>query len=474
MIRGGLISDVSVVKYLKILKGLQFSREIEGGHAMMEKLFRLREHGTDIRTEIIAGVTTFLTMSYIIVVNPAILANAGIPIGPGTVATILAAVAGCLLMAFHANRPFAIAPYMGENAFIAYTVVLGMGASWQAGITAVLIGGIIFVLITAFRLRSWLANAVPRNLKFSFVVGIGLFLALIGLMDTGIVIKPQAPGVPLGIGVLTAPETLLAILAFLLMSILIIRKIRGAIMIGILGTTILAFVLKNAGVDLPGILLPSGFMSMPPSLAPVLFQFRFAEVLTWAFFPILLTVFIMDFVDTMGTVIGVSARAGLLDKDGNLPDIEKPMMADALATVIGACLGTTTTGTYIESAAGIEEGGRTGLTTLTTAVMFILALFFTPVLTAIPRCAYGPALIIVGVLMMDAVREIDFTDLTEWIPAFVVIVLMSFTYNIGIGCTAGFVAYPVVKTLSGKASQVNAGTWVLGAISLLMFVFYPY
>lgn len=440
----------------------------------MRDFFRLKEHGTNVRTEIIAGITTFLTMSYIIVVNPAILANAGIPIGPQAVATILAAVAGTLLMAFHANRPFAIAPYMGENAFIAFTVVIGMGCSWQSGITAVLIGGILFVLITALGLRSWLAAAVPRSLKFSFVVGIGLFLTLIGLMDSGIVVKPPSPSVPLGIGVLTDPEPLLAILAFLVMAVLIIRKVKGAIMYGILGTTVAAFVLKSAGVDLPSVHVPESLWSAPPSIGPLLFQFRFAEVFRWSFFPIILTVFIMDFVDTMGTVIGVSARANLLDENGNLPDMQKPMMADALATVIGACLGTTTTGTYIESAAGIEEGGRTGLTPLVTAILFMMALFFTPILTAVPRCAYGPALIIVGVLMMDAVRSIDFRDLTELIPAFVVIVLMSFTYNIGIGCTAGFVAYPIVKVCSGRVAEVNAGTWILGVISLMMFVFYPY
>lgn len=440
----------------------------------MEKLFQLKAHQTNVRTEIIAGITTFLTMSYIIIVNPGILSNAINEPGALTVATILAAAAGCFLMAFYANRPFAIAPYMGENAFIAFTVVLGMGASWQAGITAVFIGGVIFVVITAFKLRVWLANAVPKSLKFSFVVGIGLFLTLIGLMDTGIVLKPPSPGVPLGIGNLSSPEVLLAVAAFIVMSILIIRKVKGAVMIGILGTTALAFILKAAGVDLPNVMLPQKAMSMPPSLSPIFLKFNFGEALSAGFLPVLLTIFIMDFVDTMGTVIGVSARADLLDEDGNLPEIEKPMMADAIATVIGACCGTTTTGTYIESAAGIEEGGRTGLTALTTGIMFLLALFFTPILTAVPRCAYGPALIIVGVLMMDSVRRIDFKDLTEFIPAFVVIVLMSFTYNIGIGCTAGFVAYPVVKVLAGRGKEVSAGAWILGIVSLLMFVVYPY
>ncbi len=440
---------------------------------MSASLFRLREFGTDARTEVLAGVTTFLTMSYIIVVNPGILEVAGIPKGPSMVATIIASVVGCLLMAFYANRPIAIAPYMGENAFIAFTVVLGMGASWQAGITAIFVGGVIFVLITALRLRSWLATAVPTSLRYAFVVGIGLFLTFIGLMDTGIVAK-GAGAVPVSVGKLTSPHALLSVFALFLMSVLLIRKVKGAIIIGILGTAALAYGTKGLGWDLPEVVFPSGFFSMPPSLAPIAFQFRFGEALTIGFLPVLLTVFLMDFVDTMGTLIGVSARAGFLDEDGNLPEIEKPMMADAVATVVGACCGTTTTGSYIESAAGIEEGGRTGLTTLVTAILFALALFFTPILTAVPKCAYGPALIIVGILMLESVRKINFSDMTELVPAFLTIVLMSFTYNLGIGITAGFVAYPVVKVLAGRSSEVSTGAWVLGAISLIFYIFYPY
>jgi adenine/guanine/hypoxanthine permease len=441
---------------------------------MFDTFFKLGEHGTTVKTEVIAGITTFLTMSYIIVVNPGILSAAGIPMGPSMVATILAAAAGTFIMGLYANRPIAVAPYMGENAFIAFTVVLGMQKSWQAGITCVFIGGVVFVIITAFRLRGWLANAVPANLKFSFVVGIGLFLTFIGLMDTGIVVKPPAPGVPVSVGNLTSPQVLLALFAFLLMGVLMIRKVKGTIIIGILATTVLAFTGKALGWNLPDVVFPDGIFSMPPSLAPIAFQFRFGEVFTLGFLPILLTVFLMDFVDTMGTLIGVSARAGFLDENGNLPEIEKPMLADAVATVIGACAGTTTTGSFIESAAGIEEGGRTGLTNMVTGSLFLLALFFTPVLTAVPKCAYGPALIIVGILMIDSIRKINFTDLTELIPAFTTIMLMSFTYNLGIGITAGFVIYPLLKVFSGRAKEVNPGCWVLGIISLIFYVFYPY
>ena len=439
----------------------------------MREFFKFEQFGTNYRQEFIAGLTTFLTMSYIIVVNPGILEAAGIPKGPSTVATIIAAVVGTMLMAFYANRPIAIAPYMGENAFIAFTVVLAMGASWQAGITAVFIGGVAFVIITFLGLRTWLAHAIPTSLKFSFVVGIGLFLTFIGLVDTGIVIKPES-GVPVSIGKMTSPQVLLAVISFFLMATLMARKVKGAIIIGIFVTTILAYVAKLVGLNVPDVVLPKEFISTPPSIAPIAFKFRFGEVLTLGFLPVLLTVFLMDFVDTIGTLIGVSARAGFLDEQGNLPEIEKPMMADALATVVGACCGTTTTGSYIESAAGIEEGGRTGFTALVTALLFLLALFFTPILTAIPKCAYGPALIIVGILMIDSIKKIDFSDLTELIPAFITITLMSFTYNLGIGITAGLVAYPLIKTLAGKAKEVKGGAWVLGAISLIFYIFYPY
>lgn len=476
---------------------------------MLARFFEFEKHGTNYRQEALGGVTTFLTMAYIIVVNPLILSKTGKPIDQLTTATIIAAVAGTLLMAFYAKRPFAVAPYMGENAFIAFVVCAapaagGLGFSWDAAMTAILIGGILFVLLTIFKLRSWLANAIPKNLKYAFVVGIGLFLTFIGLVDTGIVATnlPNAPEififsnpasatigllsdanavimprplVPVKIGLFTSPVVLLAIFGFVFMGLLMALKVRGAIMIGILTTSALAFALKALGVDFPpfAVEYPKQILGIPAGLGEVAFKFDFKAVFSMAFLPVLLTVFLMDFVDTMGTLIGVSSRAKFLDKDGNLPQIEKPMMADAVATVVGAISGTTTTGAYIESAAGIEEGGRTGFSALITAGLFLLALIFTPVLTAIPSCAYGPALIIVGLLMIGAVKNIDFSDLTELIPAFAVIILMSFTYNLGVGITAGFVLYPLLKLVTGRVKEVNAGTWVLGAISLLFYIFYP-
>lgn len=429
-------------------------------------MLRLRESGTDVRTEVIAGITTFMTMAYILIVNPAILGAAGIPRGPSMVATILAAAFGTLLMGFYANRPFAIAPYMGENAFIAYTVVKVLGYSWQTALGAIFIGGVLFTLLTVLKVRSWLVQAIPESLKYSFAVGIGLFLTFIGLNDAGIV-SLGGPGAPVKMGHIPSASVLLAIFGFVLIGVLMVRRVRGAILWGILGTTVLSFV---TGV----VELPEAWVGLPPSLSPIFLQLDITGALTWGFFAVILTVFVMDFVDTMGTLIGVSARAGLLDEHGNLPQIERPMLADALATVFGALVGTTTTGTYIESAAGIEEGGRTGLTAVVTAFLFLLALFFAPFLTAIPPLAYGPALIIVGLLMLSPITKIPFDDYTELIPAFSVIVLMSFTYNIGVGMTAGFVLYPLFKVISGRYREVHAGSWVLGALSVLFFVFYPY
>lgn len=432
----------------------------------LERLFQFEERGTTLGREIIAGLTTFTTMSYIVAVNPAILSVAGIPEGPSFVATILAAVFGCFLMGIYANRPFAIAPYMGENAFIAFTVCKMLGYSWQTALAAIFIAGIVFVLLTAFRVRQWIVEAIPTGLRYSFAVGIGFFLTFIGLNQTGLVTLGTA-GAPVKAGHLTGAPVLVAIFGFLLISVLIIRRIPGAILIGIVVTSIVAFVTKVAPA-------PQHVVSMPPSLGPILWQLDFRGALTWGAFPIVLTVFIMAFVDTMGTLIGLSARAGFLDEKGNLPQIERPMMVDALATCVSPAIGTTTSGAFVESATGIEAGGRTGFTVLVTGFCFLLTLFFSPFVVAIPPQAYGPALIIVGLFMLSPITKIDFTDLTESIPAFAIVVLMSFTFNIAIGITAGFVLYPFCKLVSGRGRELKAGLWVLSILSLLFFVFYPY
>ncbi len=433
---------------------------------MIRRFFKLDELGSDIKSEFLAGLTTFATMVYIVVVNPKILEAAGIPFGPSMVATILTAFFGTLTMGIYAKRPFAIAPYMGENAFIAFTVVKVMGYSWETALGAIFISGIVFTIITIVGLRKWLVDSIPEGLRIGFAVGIGLFLTFIGLNTTGIV-SLGVPGAPVHVGNFKDPTILLAVFGFILIGFLMMRRVVGAILLGIMGTAILAFILGVAP-------LPDKVVSAPPSIMPIFLNLDIMGALVWGFFPVILTVLVMDFVDTMGTLIGVSYKAGLLDEKGNLPEIEKPMLCDAVTTVVASLLGTTSSGAYIESATGIEAGGKTGLTAVFVALLFLCALFFAPFLTSIPACAYGPALIIVGMLMLPAVARLKFDDLSEVIPAFAAIVLMSFTYNLGIGMTASFVLYPLLKVLAGRAKEVPAGLWILGASSLVFFVFYPY
>jgi AGZA family xanthine/uracil permease-like MFS transporter len=432
----------------------------------MKDYFELSRHGTSYRQEILAGTTTFLTMAYIIIVNPAILESAGIPRGPSMAATIAAAALGTIIMGLYARRPFAIAPYMGENAFIAFTVVKALGFSWQAALGAVFIAGVLFVLLTVFRIRSWVAESLPETLKYSFAAGIGLFLAFIGLFETGLV-RPGSPGTPVSLGDLARPTSLLALFCLFLTVLLLTHRVRGAIIIGVLATTFLSYVLGISQA-------PEHWVSLPPSLQPILLELDIPGALSVRFLPVILTIFIMAFVDTIGTLIGLSARAGLLDEKGNLPLIEKPMLADAVATTVAPLLGTTTTGAYIESASGIEEGGRTGLTALVVAALFLLSLFFAPLLTAVPPHAYGAVLIVIGIFMISPIAKISFNDYTELVPAFLTIAGMSFTYNIGVGMTAGLVTYPLFKTVAGRGREVPGGLWLLGAMSLSFYVFYPY
>ncbi|HUV31446.1 MAG TPA: NCS2 family permease [Acidobacteriota bacterium] len=428
--------------------------------------FRFDELGTGYRHEILGGITTFVTMSYIVIVNPKILEAAGIPVGPSMVATALTAFFGTLAMGLFARRPFAIAPYMGENAFIAYTVVQVLGYSWQTALGAIFVGGVLFTAISVFGVRRWLADAIPSSLKIAFAVGIGLFLTFIGLNSTGI-ITLGVESAPVHVGNLHDTAVILAVVCFLLVALLLVRKVSAAILIGMLSVTILAFVLNVAEV-------PEEWVSMPPSLAPILLKLDILGALNWGFFSVILTVLVMDFVDTTGTLIGLSYKAGLLDERGNLPEIEKPMICDSVTTVVGALLGTTTAGTFIESATGIQAGGRSGFASVVTAVLFLLTLFFAPFLTAVPACAYGPALIVVGLLMLSPITHLNYEDLTEAVPAFCVIVLMSFTYNLGIGITGGFLVYPLMKVFAGRIREVRAGMWLLAALSALFFIFYPY
>ncbi|MBM3423035.1 MAG: NCS2 family permease [Chlorobi bacterium] len=432
----------------------------------MRSFFDFQLHRTGYRQETLAGITTFVTLAYIIIVNPAILSAAGVPKEAAMTATILTAAFGTLLMALWAKRPFAVAPYMGENAFIAYTVVNTMGYSWQTAMAAIFISGVLFTLMTLGGLRQWLAEAIPSSLKHSFSIGIGLFLAFIGLNDMG-VIALGVQGAPVRLGNIARPEVLISLTGLLCMTVLLIRKVAGAILIGIACTTVLL-------IGFGKISIPASLVSAPPSIAPIFMNIDIQGALTWGFAGVIVTTLVMDFVDTMGTLFGLSSRAGLLDAEDNLPEIEKPMLVDALSTIAASMFGTTTAGIYIESAAGIEQGGRTGFTALVVAALFLLALFFSPLLTMIPSQAYGPALVVIGMFMMESVTRLDFRNYSELFPAFLTIILIIFTYNIGVGITAGFIGYALLRILTGKIREVHPGMWILALLSFAFYFFYPY
>lgn len=452
----------------------------------LDSFFRLSERGTSTRTEILGGVTTFVAMAYIVVVNPAILSFAGIPVGPSTVATIVVACAGSVLMGLWANRPIAVAPYMGENAFIAFGLA-ALGISWQQRLGAVFVSGVLFLLITVVGIRGWLARSISSSLKQSFAVGIGLFLAFIGLYETGIVTSAaagmpvaalstpdgaflRAPAVPVKIGDLRAPEVLLAIGGFVVIMVLLQRRLRGGILIGIAATAVVGGLLGYGSA-------PKAIVALPfvgdYSLAPIALQLDVAGVLKLSFIPILLTLFLMSFLDTLGTLVGVGAAGQMLDEKGNLPEIEKPMTVDAIACVLSGLVGTSTSGAYIESAAGIREGARTGLAAVTTGLLFAVSLFFVPLVEPLQamRFAYAPALIAVGVLMIGSIREVALDDLTELVPAFATIAVMVFTYNIANGLTAGLVLWPVMKLAAGRWREINGGAIALAIVCLLYYVF---
>jgi AGZA family xanthine/uracil permease-like MFS transporter len=452
---------------------------------VLERLFSLAERRTTVKREVLGGATTFATMAYIVIVNPAILSFAGIPTGPSTVATILVAVFGTLAMAFYANRPIAVAPYMGENAFVAFGLA-ALGVTWPQMLGVVFVSGLLFLALTLLGVRSWLADAVSPSLKHSFAVGIGLFLALIGLYETGIVTSGaagmpaaaladpggllRAPAVPLKIGNLRDPRVLLAILGLLLTAILLLRRLRGALLVGIAATAALGFVLGLSEA-------PRGLVALPftgdYSLGPLFLKMDVVGVLRVALFPALLTLFIMGFLDTLGTLVGLGASGDMLDEEGRFPDIEKPMLVDALSCVFAGAVGTSTSGAYIESATGIREGARTGLASVVTASLFAASLFFIPLFEPLQklRYAYAPALVAVGILMAGSFARIDFEDLTELVPAFLTIVLMVFTYNIANGLTAGLLVHPLMKAAAGRFREVKPGGLVLAALCAAYYVF---
>lgn len=428
---------------------------------MLEKFFNFKKGTHKIQTEVIAGITTFMTMAYILAVNPDILSATGMDKHALFTATALSAIVGTLIMAFVAKLPFALAPGMGLNAFFAFTVVLSMGYSWQFALTAVFIEGIIFIILTAFNIRELIVNSIPLNLKHAVSVGIGLFIAFIGLQNSGIVVNNDA--VLVGLGDMMSPNVWIGFFGIFVMTILLVRKVKGALLIGILLSTILGLILGVTHVP------EGGIVSTPPSIAPIFFQFDFSNVFSLDMLVVLFTFLFVDMFDTVGTLVGVSDKAGMLSKEGKVPRVKQALFADAIGTTFGAMFGTSTVTTYVESAAGVSEGGRTGLTSFTVAIMFALALLFAPLFIMIPASATAPALFMVGLFMISPITKIDLNDYTESIPAFLTIIMMPLTYSIAEGITFGMLSYVIIKLLSGKIKDISVIMYILAVLFILKF-----
>jgi AGZA family xanthine/uracil permease-like MFS transporter len=433
---------------------------MESNQGFIAKYFEFDKHNTNLSTEVNAGVTTFMTMAYILIVNPIILSETGMDFQAVFTATALSSLLATLIMGIYAKLPFALAPGMGLNAFFAFTVVLGMGKSWEFALTAVFLEGIIFILLTLFNVREAIINSIPSSIKKAISVGIGLFIAFIGLSNAGVILA--GGGTPLYLGDITSGGALLAIIGLVITSILLVLKVRGALLIGIIITTIVGFPM---GITQ----FPTSVFQAPPSMAPIMFKFQWDQVLTLDMLVVLFTFLFVDMFDTVGTLIGVSTKANMLDEDGKIPNVKKALMADALGTTFGAFFGTSTVTTYVESAAGVTEGGRTGFTAVTTAGMFLIALFLSPLFIMIPGAATAPALILVGFFMMSPILDIDFNDYSESIPAFVTLLFMPLTYSISEGIVFGILSYVLIKLFTGKSKDVPVLTYVIAAIFVLKF-----
>lgn len=428
---------------------------------MLQKLFGFKKETMSVKKELMGGLTTFLTMAYILAVNPDILGNTGMDKGAIFTATVISAVAATLVMAFYAKLPFVLAPGMGLNAFFAFTIVLTMGYSWQFALTAVFVEGLIFILLTLTGLRQRIVDSMPLILRRSISPGIGLFIAFIGLKNAGIVSASESTFVTLGD--LHSPSVLLACFGILLSSVLLVRKVTGALLIGILVTAVV-------GIPL-GVTNLTSVFSTPPSLAPVFCQFEWESILSVDMLVCVLTFLFIDMFDTIGTLIGVSNRAGMVNEDGSIPGLKKAFMADAVGTTIGALLGTSTVTTYVESASGVNVGGRSGLTSFTSAVCFALALFLAPLFLSIPSEATAPALVLVGVMMMHDIRKVDFSVYITAIPCFVCIAFMPLTYSISDGILLSLIVYVLLHVCAGKWKEVNIGSYILALLFVLKYAF---
>lgn len=428
---------------------------------MLERFFKLSENKTNFRTEVLAGVTTFLTMCYIIIVNPMILSETGMDHGAVFVATCLAAAIGCLVMGLVANYPIALAPGMGLNAYFTYSVCMGMGIHWQTALAAVFVSGLVFIAISMFKIREAIVNAIPMSLKLAIGGGIGLFLALVALKNAGIIV--DNPATLVGLGDLKQPSVLLALLGFLMVVVMYHFKIRGAMIISILAITAISTVLGYNQFQ--------GVIGAIPSIAPTFLQMDFKGLFTASLVGVIFVFFLVDLFDSTGTLVGVAHRAGLL-KDGKLPRLKKALFADSTAIVAGAALGTSSTTPYIESSAGVSAGGRTGLTAVVVGVMFLLCLFLAPLAQSVPSFATAPALLFVAVLMIQGVVHIEWDDITEAVPAFLTIVFMPFTYSIADGIAMGFISYALIKLFTGKAKNVPYMVWIVAILWTLKFALF--
>ncbi len=429
---------------------------------MLEKYFQLREHGTNVKTEVIAGITTFLTMAYIIFINPAMLADAGMDAGAVFVATCLAAAIGCLIMGLLANYPIALAPGMGLNAFFTYTVVLEMGYSWQVGLGGVFISGTIFTLLSLFNIREWIINSIPHSLRYGIAAGIGLFLAFIALKNAGIVVDSQATFVTMGN--ITSLSAVLAAVGLFLIVGLVNRGINGAVMISILLITFIGYLFGDVQYQ--------GIVSMPPSIMPTFMQLDIRGALEVGMLSIIFAFLFVDLFDTSGTLIAVAQRGNLLDEKGNLPRLGKALLADSTATVAGSMLGTSTTTSYVESTAGVSAGGRTGLTAVVVGVLFLLAMLFSPLAAMIPAYATSGPLFFVAVLMLAGLVNVKWDNLSEAVPVAVICVTMPLTFSIANGIAFGFISYVAVRVFSGQFKNLNVSVLTLATLFLLKFIFF--
>ena len=430
---------------------------------MIEKYFKLKENNTTIKTEVVAGITTFMTMAYILIVNPSILSAAGMDQGAVFTATAVSAIVATLLMGLYAKLPFAQAPGMGLNAYFAFTVVLGMGYSFEFALTAVLLEGLIFIALTAFNVREAIVDAIPHGIKQAIAVGIGLFIALVGLEGAGVIIHPEDGGTIVALGNIISGPGLLAIIGIVITSILLAKNVKGALFIGMLVTACI-------GIPMGVVELPNQIISLPPSLEPTLFKFEWHNIFTLDMLIVLFTLLFMDMFDTIGTLVGVATKAKMLDAEGKVPNVKKALFADAVGTTLGACLGTSTVSTFVESASGVAEGGRTGLTSVVTAGMFFIALFFSPVFSVITPAVTASALVLVGLFMIEPIKTMDLEDYTEAIPAFLTLLMMPLSYSISDGIVFGVISYIILKVATGKRKEISLTTVLVGIVFLLKFI----